>query len=78
MFIAPFEELEIKEVVWECESDKSPGPDGVSFNFIKHFWHIIKKDFVKAIQGFHAHGCFPKGCNSSFISLIPNLPTLNL
>ena len=41
MLIAPFEELEIKEVVWECGSDKSPEPDEVSFSFIKHFWHFI-------------------------------------
>jgi len=71
MLIAPFEELEIKEDVWECGSDKSPGPDGLSFSFIKLFWHFINKDFVKAIQDFHAHGCFSKGCNASFISLIP-------
>jgi len=35
MLMALLEELEIKEVVWECKSDKRPGSDGVSFSFIK-------------------------------------------
>ncbi|GKB64852.1 RNA-directed DNA polymerase, eukaryota [Tanacetum coccineum] len=37
--------LEIKKAVWDCGSNKSPGPDG----------------------------SFPKGCNPSFITLIPKL-----
>ncbi|GJW41141.1 RNA-directed DNA polymerase, eukaryota [Tanacetum coccineum] len=37
--------LEIKKAVWDCGSNKSPGP----------------------------HGNFPKGCNPSFITMIPKL-----
>lgn len=36
--VEPFSEDEIKSAVWNCESDKSPGPDGVTFSFIKKFW----------------------------------------
>lgn len=32
-----FTEEEIKEAVWSCEGNKSPGPDGFNFNFIKSF-----------------------------------------
>ncbi|XP_058752224.1 uncharacterized protein LOC131625381 [Vicia villosa] len=32
----PFLEAEIKEALWECGGDKSPGPDGYSFLFIKN------------------------------------------
>jgi len=31
----PFEDNEIKEAIWNCYSSKSPGPDEVTFSFIK-------------------------------------------
>jgi len=35
MLIQSFSEEEIKDVVWDCESSKSPGPDGFNFSFMK-------------------------------------------
>ncbi|KHN40116.1 hypothetical protein glysoja_044764, partial [Glycine soja] len=32
--VARFSELDIKLAVWDCGGDKSPGPDGLNFNFI--------------------------------------------
>lgn len=32
--------------VWDYESSKSRGPDGVNFSFIKQFWETIKADFI--------------------------------
>ena len=32
---------EVKQVVWDCGSNKSPGPDGFNFSFFKEFWEII-------------------------------------
>ncbi|GJZ72155.1 PDR ABC-type transporter family protein [Tanacetum coccineum] len=29
---------EVKKAVWDCGSDKSPGPDGFSFGFYRKFW----------------------------------------
>lgn len=43
---APFSEEEIREAVWNCESYKSPGSDGVNFSFIKQFWEEVKLDFL--------------------------------
>jgi hypothetical protein len=34
----PFLEAEVKAAVWDCDSFKSPGPDGVNFGFFKDFW----------------------------------------
>lgn len=35
---APFTSEEIKTVVWDCGSDKAPGPDGFIFGFFfKHY-----------------------------------------
>ncbi|GJQ98880.1 putative RNA-directed DNA polymerase [Tanacetum coccineum] len=36
----PFSSEEVKAAVWSCGSDKTPGPDGFSFNFIKRFWNV--------------------------------------
>lgn len=35
LLIAKFDPLEVKEVVWECGSDKTPSPDGMNFKFLK-------------------------------------------
>ncbi|XP_058726028.1 uncharacterized protein LOC131597340 [Vicia villosa] len=33
--IQAFSEDKIRKAVWECDSTKSPGPDGVNFGFVK-------------------------------------------
>lgn len=67
----PFMEDEIKEAVWSCEVDKAPGPDGFTFKFWKRYWELIKVDVIRFIKDFESSGVIAKGCNSSFISLIP-------
>ncbi|KHN47628.1 hypothetical protein glysoja_036480, partial [Glycine soja] len=42
MMVQPFNEKEIRCAVWNCGSDKSLGPDGFNFRFIKHFWKELK------------------------------------
>ncbi|MCI00811.1 transposon TX1 putative protein, partial [Trifolium medium] len=71
LLIEEFSEEEIKQAVWECESSKSPGPDGVSFDFLKEFWEDIKGDFLRFLNEFHENGRLTKGVNSTFIALIP-------
>ena len=38
MLVGRFQEEEVREAIWDCGSNKSPGPDGVNFKFIKKFW----------------------------------------
>ncbi|KAJ9565965.1 LOW QUALITY PROTEIN: hypothetical protein OSB04_001931 [Centaurea solstitialis] len=64
-------EEELKGAVWDCGSEKAPGPDGFTFAFLKHFWATIKCDLLAAVKHFEVTGSFDKGCNSSFIALIP-------
>lgn len=71
MLVGQFLEEEIRTAVWDCGSDKCPGPDGLNFKFIKHFWELIKPDISRFIAEFHANGIFPRGENASFIALIP-------
>jgi len=69
--ILPFKEEEIKEVVCQCDGSKSLGPDGFNFKFLKESWAYIKDEVVKAMVSFHDSGKIPKGCNASFIALVP-------
>ncbi|GJZ05256.1 RNA-directed DNA polymerase, eukaryota [Tanacetum coccineum] len=64
---------EIKAAVWDCGENKSPGPDGYTFEFYRHFWDLISSDLCAAVTYFFENGGFPRGCNSSFIALIPKV-----
>ncbi|GJS02177.1 RNA-directed DNA polymerase, eukaryota [Tanacetum coccineum] len=65
---------EIRNAVWSCGDNKSPGPDGFTFEFFRKFWNVIGPDFCAAVDWFFLHSAFAKGCNSSFIALIPKTP----
>ncbi|GJS10401.1 RNA-directed DNA polymerase, eukaryota [Tanacetum coccineum] len=69
---------EVKRAVWDCGVDKSPGPDGFSFSFYRHFWPVIEKDVFEAVDYFFMYGEIPNGCNSNFIALIPKILDVNM
>ncbi|GJZ04462.1 RNA-directed DNA polymerase, eukaryota [Tanacetum coccineum] len=69
---------EVKKAVWDCGSDKSPGPDGFSFGFYRKFWTCIENDVFAAVNYFFTFGDIPKGCNACFIALIPKVHDANL
>jgi len=71
--ITSFSEDEVRDAVWQCGGSKSPGPDGFNFNFIKSCWDVIRSDVMAAVHFFHATGTFLKGCNASFIALVPKV-----
>ncbi|GJZ37561.1 RNA-directed DNA polymerase, eukaryota [Tanacetum coccineum] len=64
--------------IWDCGTDKSPGPDGFTFGFYRHFWSSIANDVYKAVNHFFVHGDIPNGCNPSFITLILKVPAANM
>ncbi|GJW79787.1 RNA-directed DNA polymerase, eukaryota [Tanacetum coccineum] len=64
---------EVKRAVWDCGTNKSPGPDGFSFEFYRKYWTTIDDDVFQAVRDFFVNGNFPRGCNSSFIALIPKI-----
>nr|GEV63010.1 RNA-directed DNA polymerase, eukaryota [Tanacetum cinerariifolium] len=64
---------EIRQAVWDCGEDKSPGPDGFTFDFFRKYWDLIGPDFCVAVGWFFNHGSFFRGCNSLFVSLIPKV-----
>ncbi|GJS32598.1 RNA-directed DNA polymerase, eukaryota [Tanacetum coccineum] len=41
---------EIRSAVCGCDEDKSPGPDGFTFEFFRKFWAIVGPDFCIAVE----------------------------
>nr|KAJ0196777.1 hypothetical protein LSAT_V11C700381330 [Lactuca sativa] len=70
---AAFSLEEIKDAVWQCGSEKAPGPDGFTFAFLKKFWDTVKADIMNFVRHFENHGTLSGGCNSSFITLVPKV-----
>nr|GEV41220.1 RNA-directed DNA polymerase, eukaryota [Tanacetum cinerariifolium] len=62
-----------KRAVRDCGTNKSPGPDGFSFEFYRKYWTTIDDDVFQVVRDFFMNGHFPRGCNSSFIALIPKI-----
>ncbi|GJY03743.1 RNA-directed DNA polymerase, eukaryota, reverse transcriptase zinc-binding domain protein, partial [Tanacetum coccineum] len=51
---------EVKFAVWDCGSNKAPGPDGFSFAFVKKYWDLLKKDIFEFVDLFLASGTMPQ------------------
>ncbi|GLT73797.1 hypothetical protein SLA2020_456310 [Shorea laevis] len=71
MLEAKFNEVEIREAVASCASDKAPGPDGFNFHFIKTIWSTIEGDIISFMKEFHKNEKLVKGLNASYLTLIP-------
>jgi hypothetical protein len=71
--MAPFSLDEIERVVKECDGNKSPGPDGFNFNFIKDSWDLLKGEIRILFDQFHANESLPKSFLSYFVTLIPKV-----
>lgn len=70
VWLSLFSAEEVKAAIWQCDSYKSPGPDGINFGFPNEFWLDMKDDIMRFILEFHRNGKLTKGINTTFISLI--------
>ncbi|GJY53975.1 RNA-directed DNA polymerase, eukaryota [Tanacetum coccineum] len=70
MLESPISRDEVRNAVWGCEENKSPGLDGFTFEFFLKFWDTLGSDFCAVVEWFFDHSSFSRGCNSSFIALI--------
>ncbi|XP_071705309.1 uncharacterized protein [Rutidosis leptorrhynchoides] len=68
---APVGETEIVDAIRDCSGSKAPGPDGFNLHLFKKYWGIIRKEVIEAITWFWEKGEFSKGCNASFVTLVP-------
>jgi hypothetical protein len=71
LLLAPFDEAEVKETIWSCDGNKSPGPDGFNINFFKSCWPIVKQDVMDFVCEFHENAVLLKAVTASFLTLIP-------
>jgi hypothetical protein len=67
----PFGMVEIEEVVKDCDGNKSPGPDGFNFNFVKEMWNCFKGEIRIMFDQFHGIASLPKGFSSLFCGFDP-------
>ncbi|KAL6124775.1 hypothetical protein ACLB2K_077285 [Fragaria x ananassa] len=67
----PFEEEEFRRAVFECDIDKSPGPDGFSLSALQRYWEVIKKEVFDVLAEIHTTGVVNKVTNETYICLIP-------
>lgn len=70
---SPITLKEIKEAIWSCGNEKSPGPDGFTFKFIKKYWEVLLGDIAAVVKYFEKYGKFDSSYNSLFISLVPKV-----
>jgi hypothetical protein len=71
--VEPFAREEIEVVVKESDGNKSPGPDGFNFAFVKDFWYLIKDEVRMLFDQFHANEVVPKNMLAYFVALIPKV-----
>ncbi|GKC86762.1 hypothetical protein Tco_1147411, partial [Tanacetum coccineum] len=46
----PITRDEFRTAVWKCGENKSPGPDGFTFEFFRKFWDVSGADFCVAVE----------------------------
>lgn len=71
--LKPFSMEEVKATVWDCDSNKAPESDEVTFGFITEFWVKLKDDIMYFVTEFHRNEKLTKGINCTFIALIPKV-----
>lgn len=70
-----FSRSEVKTTVW-CSGSDMPGSDGFTFSFIKKYLNLLKLDVLVFVEEFFDFVFIPKGCNSSFITVIAKVDNL--
>ncbi|GJT66356.1 RNA-directed DNA polymerase, eukaryota [Tanacetum coccineum] len=53
--------MKYAKAVWSCGKNKSPGPDGFTFEFFRKYWDSIGPDMCVAVEWFFRHNSFAKG-----------------
>ncbi|KAK6149327.1 hypothetical protein DH2020_016852 [Rehmannia glutinosa] len=69
---------EIKEAIFDMDSDSSLVPDGFNGIFYRHFWDVISAEITAAVRFFFSNSSLPLGLNASFMALIPKTEDTNV
>ena len=66
---APITEEELLEAVMQLNDNKSPGLDGITAEFYKTYWYLLKDDYLQYINSAKTHS-FGKHRNTSVTTII--------
>ncbi|GJT10088.1 zinc finger, CCHC-type containing protein [Tanacetum coccineum] len=66
---------EIKEAMFDIESNKASGPDGYTSEFFKKAWDVVGNEVCLAIKEFFKNGKLLGEVNFTLIALIPKVST---
>lgn len=62
---------DIKAIIFAGNASSAPGPNGFSFEFYKHSWHLIGEKVWNIVMSFFSTGYLHRGAKASVITLIP-------
>jgi len=65
---------EVKNAVFDLNSEGAPGPDGFGASFYQFFWEVVSKDVYGAVVEFFTTGWLLPNYNANSIILIPKSP----
>ncbi|KAK1282110.1 hypothetical protein QJS10_CPB22g00394 [Acorus calamus] len=74
----PFQEEEIRHVIFSAEGDKAPGPDGFTFRFFQTFWTLVKADILQVFMELQSGRPGFGRLNASLLTLIPKVGGVGL
>nr|GEY09368.1 RNA-directed DNA polymerase, eukaryota [Tanacetum cinerariifolium] len=69
---------EIRVAFWNCGENKSPGPDGYTFEFFRRYWRFIGSDFCSVVECFFESGSPVNGEVDNNPALVLDESCLNL
>ena len=78
LLTGPFSENKVKDVVFQMEHNKAPGPDGFPAEFYQKFWEVIKDDLLLMFQELHAGNLPLFSLNFGVITLLPKVQEANV
>ena len=70
LLVAPLEKEEIEAVLKQCQTGKSPGLDGLSYEFYRTAWEVIGNDFFSAMRAVLAAALLPESDQHGVTRLI--------
>jgi hypothetical protein len=70
-FCKPFSEIEIKEALFQIETNKAAGPDKIPIEFYQTCWEVVKHDIIQLFADFHAETVNISRINYGIITFLP-------
>ena len=61
---------EVTSALKQTQNDKSPGTDGITYEFYKAFWHLLGKDLVGVLQDSFQQNNLTKTQNMGLLTLL--------